>query len=202
MSSSICWSLVCGVALASAALPSLAEEGDIEAVRTAVSSLNYVPELPSTVPAGWAGWEKKASAVIAVVGATARVRASAADIYYEATRAGLEPNLIFALVEALSRFDERAISKTGNVGLLQISTATQGRLGNRVNTLYQGKYNLRLGCSLLRLYLDREGGNVNRAIVRLLREALPQSEAVAVAGAALRLYQVRSPSLPPGTSTE
>ena len=95
------------------------------AIAAATLSLTYVPAIPSTVPDTWQAWEKETNGIIEVVGATARQKTNAADIYYESKRSGLEVKTVFALIEMLSRFDERATSRSGNVGLLQRSESTR-----------------------------------------------------------------------------
>ncbi|MDP1681139.1 MAG: lytic transglycosylase domain-containing protein [Burkholderiales bacterium] len=159
---------------------------------SAITAVHYVPATPSTVPVSWRLWESVADEIIGVVAATTKQKTNAADIYYESTRAGLEANAIFALVELLSRFDEMVVSTSGNVGLLQLSPILHSRLGNPVNTPYQGKYNLRLGCSVFRSYLDQEKGNLDRATLRFFRDASPQADPNARLGDFLQLYRARS----------
>lgn len=148
-----------------------AANADGAAVRDATASARYVPVLQSKVDEKWGAWVKSADEVIRVAGGAARARANATDILYEALRAGLEPELVFALVEVSSRFDEHAVSPRGGVGLFVLSRQVHERFGNKVNTLFMGKYNLRLGCSLLRHYVDVESGNVDRALQRFFEEA-------------------------------
>ncbi len=137
-------------------------------VQAAAATVRYVPANPSTVPLQAQEWQRQAQRIIDVVGGAAAHRADAADIYYEASRAGLEPDLIFAVVEVLSRFDAWALGPQGNVGLLQLSPELHTRLGSPENTLQQAKYNLRLGCTYLRQLLDREGGRTRSALIRFL----------------------------------
>lgn len=166
------------------------------AVRDATSSARYVPALSSKVDEKWGTWVQSADEVIRVAGGAAHAKANATDIVYEALRAGLEPELVFALVEVSSRFDEHAVSRKGGIGLLVLSRHVHERFGNRVNTLFMGKYNLRLGCSLLRRYIDLENGNLNRALQRFFEEA---SLAGAGADEFTRTYQARRAILQPSS---
>lgn len=149
--------------------------GRIAAI-SSVMSVRYIPATPSVVPDAGKSWEASADEIIKATAATSKLRASASDIYYESRRAGLDANTLLILVELLSRFDEMAVSRSGNVGLLQLSPSLHAQLGNPANTLYQGKYNLRLGCTVLRLYLDQNAGNMERAIARFFLEASPQPD--------------------------
>jgi Transglycosylase SLT domain len=156
----------------------------------------YTPTTPSKVPESAGSWVRAATKLIDVVGASASSRSSATDVYYEAVRAGLDPNLILATVELMSRFDERARSSQGAVGLMQITAEIQSRIGSPENTLLQGKYNLRLGCSYLRLLLDREAGDIERALRAYLTDASQHPNADTRATEILVLAGARLRSLP------
>jgi soluble lytic murein transglycosylase-like protein len=171
-----------------------AANADGAAISDATASARYVPALPSKVDEEWDAWIKSADEVIRVVGGAARAKANATDIVYEALRAGLEPELVFALVEVSSRFDEHAVSRRGGVGLLVLSRQVHERFGNKVNTLFMGKYNLRLGCAVLRHYVDIESGNVGRALQRFFEEA---SLGGAGADEFTRTYEARRAQLQP-----
>jgi soluble lytic murein transglycosylase-like protein len=172
-----------------------AQASDEDAVRDAAASVSYVPAMPSVLPENAQDWEAAASKVIQIAGAAAKSQANATDIYYEARRAGLEPNLILAAVEVLSRFDSSA-TLSGNLGLMQISPEVNKKFGNPRNSLLQDKYNLRLGCAYFRVYLDREKGNIGRAMTRYLTEVSPQSTPEQTADAVLRTYTARANTLP------
>lgn len=162
-------------------------------VRDAVATVNYTPDPPSTLTPSWDGWVVKVDELVAAVAAGVSHQAKAADIAYEALRAGLDTELVLTLVELQSRFNERYQSSNGNVGLLGLAPQVQQRYGNAANTLLQGKYNLRLGCTLLRYYLDLSKGDLNRALDLFLKTAASGTrlEAAAVWAA----YEPRSNSL-------
>ena len=151
-----------------------AGEEDILNVQLAAASLTYVPSIPSQVPREWEQWEKSTTELIYTVSGTAKKRATAADIWYESKRAGLDVNIVFVLVEMLSRFDPYYLSASGQIGLLQITPVAHEKIGNPENSLYQSKYNLRLGCSLLRMHLDYSDGDVTKALTRFFTYASPQ----------------------------
>lgn len=151
-------------------------EDPYASVADSTASVRYVPILPSTVPPSGQSWEQAADTIIEAVGVAAKRRALAADIYYEAKRAGLEPTLILSMVEVLSRFDAARVGSPRNIGLLQLDPELHVRLGNPENSLFQAKYNLRLGVNLLRLYLGAAQGDLYLALQRFLREAAPQGE--------------------------
>ena len=168
----------------------------IGAVRDAVSSVSYVPAMPSRVPASAQLWEHAVNSLIKTVGAAATKQVQASDIFYEARRAGIEPNLLLALVEILSRYDARHNSSDRNFGLLQIDPAIQNRFGNPENSLLQAKYNLRLGAILFRHYLDINKGNINLALSKFLTEVSPQQAPEAKTQDVLALRLVRAKALP------
>lgn len=74
---------------------------------------------------------------------------------------GLEPNLVYSVVKAESGFDEKAVSRAGAVGLMQLlpSTAkfvcTRNDIPYEEERLSQGDYNLRLGCLYLHYLLEK-----------------------------------------------
>jgi soluble lytic murein transglycosylase-like protein len=82
----------------------------------------------------------------------------------EALRAGLEPELVLAVVEVESHFDRFAISRSGALGLMQVMPFWLKEIGHPEANLFHIPTNLRLGCTILRYYLDREKGNLRRAL--------------------------------------
>ena len=63
-----------------------------------------------------------------------------------------------------SRFDRFAISRAGARGLTQIMPLWLEEAGRPQDDLFRGHTNLRLGCTILRYYLDAE--NRNRVLAR------------------------------------
>jgi soluble lytic murein transglycosylase-like protein len=88
------------------------------------------------------------------------------QLHYEATRVNLAPELVLALIEVESRFDRFAISVSGARGLMQIMPFWLEEIGISDNNLFQMRTNLRMGCTILRYYLDMESGNLSRALAR------------------------------------
>jgi soluble lytic murein transglycosylase-like protein len=87
-------------------------------------------------------------------------------IYYEAKRSGLDPDLVLAVIRVESKFRKYAISSAGARGYMQIMVFWADIVGEQSSDLFNVKTKLRLGCAILRSYLDKENGNVHRALAR------------------------------------
>jgi soluble lytic murein transglycosylase-like protein len=87
-------------------------------------------------------------------------------LHAEASRAGLTPELVLAVVEVESNFDRFAISRAGARGLMQIMPFWLNEIGRPEDNLFQISTNLRYGCTILRYYLDMEQGHLARALAR------------------------------------
>jgi soluble lytic murein transglycosylase-like protein len=88
-------------------------------------------------------------------------------IRYEAQRVGIDPQIIFALIEVESNFRADAVSHAGAIGLMQVMpfwTDVLSRGSSR--ELFEPRVNIRYGCLILRHYLDIEKGNLDRALGR------------------------------------
>jgi soluble lytic murein transglycosylase-like protein len=87
--------------------------------------------------------------------------------WYEATRAGLDPGLVLGLVQVESGYRKYAISLAGARGYMQVMPFWTRIIGdsNR-RALFDMQTNLRYGCSILRMYLDMEGGDYYLALGR------------------------------------
>jgi soluble lytic murein transglycosylase-like protein len=86
--------------------------------------------------------------------------------HYEATRAELPPELVLALIEVESNFDRFAISYAGARGLMQVMPFWLDEIGRPGDDLFDIHTNLRFGCTILKLYLERERGNRTKALAR------------------------------------
>ncbi len=87
--------------------------------------------------------------------------------HYEATRAGLDPQLVLALIQVESGFRKYAISKAGARGYMQVMPFWVKLIGDEDNhNLFDARTNLRYGCVILRHYLDIEKGKLFRALGR------------------------------------
>ena len=87
-------------------------------------------------------------------------------VHYEATRAGLDPQLVLAVAEVESEFRKYAISKAGARGYMQVMPFWVSLIGDEGHNLFNLRTNLRYGCTILRHYLDIERGNLIRALGR------------------------------------
>ena len=87
-------------------------------------------------------------------------------VHYEATRAGLDPELVLGLIEVESGFKKYAVSKAGARGYMQVMPFWTREIGNKNHNLFHLQTNLRYGCTILRHYLDKEKGNLFRALGR------------------------------------
>jgi len=87
-------------------------------------------------------------------------------VHSEAKRARLDPELVLSVIHIESRFDRHAISYAGAVGYMQIMPFWLTELGQKGENLFKADVNLRMGCTILRFYLDKENGDVFRALAR------------------------------------
>ena len=90
-------------------------------------------------------------------------------VYCETHRAGaapLPPGLVLAVLDVESRFDRWAVSSAGAVGLMQVMPFWPERLGMHRRELVTMEPNIRMGCAILRHYLETEHNDVRRALGR------------------------------------
>jgi soluble lytic murein transglycosylase-like protein len=87
-------------------------------------------------------------------------------VHYEATRAGLDPELVLGLIEVESGFKKYAVSRVGARGYMQVMPFWVNEIGTQEQNLFHLRVNLRYGCTILRHYLDIEKGNLYRALGR------------------------------------
>ncbi|MDY6956541.1 MAG: lytic transglycosylase domain-containing protein [Pseudomonadota bacterium] len=87
-------------------------------------------------------------------------------VHREATRAQLSPELVLAVIEVESNFDPYAISSAGALGLMQVMPFWLHEIGRPADNLFHIPTNLRFGCTILKHYLDKERGNLSRALAR------------------------------------
>jgi len=93
-------------------------------------------------------------------------RAFLNTVHYEATRAGLDPHLVLAVIDVESKFRKYAVSRAGARGYMQVMPFWVKEIGQPGNNLFHLRTNLRYGCIVLRHYLDIEKGNLSRALGR------------------------------------
>ena len=87
-------------------------------------------------------------------------------VHYEATRAGLDPQLVLGLIQVESGFKKYAVSKARARGFMQVMPFWIKLIGNKDDNLFHLRTNLRYGCTILRHYLDIERGDLFRALGR------------------------------------
>lgn len=88
-------------------------------------------------------------------------------VRYEAQRAGLDPHLVLGLIQVESGFRRHAISSAGARGYMQVMPFWTEQIGDGdASRLFDARTNLRYGCVILRHYLDRENGDLFRALGR------------------------------------
>ena len=88
------------------------------------------------------------------------------QIHYEARRVDIEPELVLAVIEVESHFDEYAISVSGARGLMQVMPFWLNEIGISDQNLFKIRTNLRMGCTILRYYIDMEPHDLGRALAR------------------------------------
>ena len=87
-------------------------------------------------------------------------------IHYESKRANLQPELVLAVIEVESNFDRFAISVSGARGLMQVMPFWLEEINLSDKNLFKIRTNLRMGCTILRYYLDMESGDLGPALAR------------------------------------
>ncbi|TBR13868.1 lytic transglycosylase domain-containing protein [Rugosibacter aromaticivorans] len=87
-------------------------------------------------------------------------------VYYEAKRAGLDPQMVLGLIQVESGFRKYAVSSAGARGYMQIMPFWVKLIGSEDSNLFHLRTNLRFGCTILRHYLDLENGDLYRALGR------------------------------------
>ena len=87
-------------------------------------------------------------------------------LHYEATRAGLDPQLVLGLIQVESGFKKYAVSSVVARGFMQVMPFWVRNIGAPEHDLFHLRLNLRYGCKILRHYLDIEHGDLYRALGR------------------------------------
>ena len=87
-------------------------------------------------------------------------------VHHEASIAGLEPELVLAVIDVESNFDTYAVSVAGALGLMQIMPFWKDEIGRPDDNLIKLETNLRYGCTILSYYLQKEDGDLRRALGR------------------------------------
>jgi soluble lytic murein transglycosylase-like protein len=87
-------------------------------------------------------------------------------LHWEASRAGVDPQLMLGLIQVESGFRKYAVSPVGARGYTQVMPFWVKVIGNRDHNLFQLRTNLRYGALILRHYIDIERGDLFRALGR------------------------------------
>jgi soluble lytic murein transglycosylase-like protein len=87
-------------------------------------------------------------------------------VHYEATRAGLDPQMVLGIIHVESAFKKYAVSSVGARGYMQVMPFWVKSIGTPDQNLFHLKLNLRYGCTILRHYIDIERGDLYRALGR------------------------------------
>lgn len=87
-------------------------------------------------------------------------------IHREASRVKLVPELVLAVIEIESRFDHFAISRSGAQGLMQVMPFWLKEIGHADDNLVDINTNLRMGCTILKYYMDMEKNDLHKALAR------------------------------------
>jgi soluble lytic murein transglycosylase-like protein len=87
-------------------------------------------------------------------------------IQWEATRAGLDPQLVLGVIEVESGFKKYAVSSATARGYMQVMPFWTRVFRRPRDNLFNLRTNLRYGCIILRYYLDIEKGDFFRALGR------------------------------------
>lgn len=87
-------------------------------------------------------------------------------LHWEASRAGVDPQLMLGLIQVESGFRKYAVSPVGARGYTQVMPFWVKAIGNPDHNLFQLRTNLRYGALILRHYIDIERGDLFRALGR------------------------------------
>ena len=87
-------------------------------------------------------------------------------VHKEATQFELDPMLVLALINIESDFDHYAISSAGALGLMQVMPFWKQEIGHPDDNLHEISTNLRYGCAILSLYLEKEQKDTTLALAR------------------------------------
>jgi soluble lytic murein transglycosylase-like protein len=118
-----------------------------------------------------------------------------ATVHYESIRAGLDPQLVLGVIHHESGFKKYAVSHADARGYMQVMPFWTRVIGGVEHNLFHLRTNLRYGCVILRHYLDRENGDLFRALGRY-NGSLGRSEYPSAVAAAMRRYEAAPDAAP------
>lgn len=113
-------------------------------------------------------WQEEMSNRLKSTIANASIRLKLIEaVYYEAIRAGLDPGLVLGMIDVHSHFQPTYQADDGRIGYMGVPPLWTILVGDGdPSKLYDGRVNLRYGCSILRHYIEKENGNLFLALAR------------------------------------
>ncbi|PCK08787.1 MAG: hypothetical protein COA42_07220 [Alteromonadaceae bacterium] len=88
------------------------------------------------------------------------------EIHKAASRAEVAPELVLAVIQTESHFNQYALSSAGAMGMMQIMPFWKNEIGRDADNLIDIKTNLQYGCTILKHYLDKAKGDWREALAR------------------------------------
>jgi soluble lytic murein transglycosylase-like protein len=120
-----------------------------------------------------------------------------ATVHYESMRAGLDPQLVLAVIYHESGFKKFAFSSATARGYMQVMPFWVRQIGTPDQNLFNLRTNLRYGTVILRHYLDIENGDLYRALGRYNGSLGKPEYPTAVMAAMNRHFQYTSATAAP-----
>lgn len=87
-------------------------------------------------------------------------------VHREASRVGVQADLVLAVIQIESAFDSYAVSHVGAQGMMQVMPFWKKEIGRDQDSLIDLETNLRYGCTILKYYIDKEKGRLAEALAR------------------------------------
>jgi soluble lytic murein transglycosylase-like protein len=150
---------------------------------------------------GWAWLADMSSRLAAKIPDWATRRDFLVTVQYEASRAGLDPQLVLGLIQIESNFRKYAVSSAGARGYMQVMPFWLRQIGDPGHDLFTLRTNLRYGCTILRYYLDLENGDLYRALGRY-NGSLGRAEYPSAVLASMQRYWTWNPAAGSGGPTQ
>lgn len=86
------------------------------------------------------------------------------SIFKHCKQKNLSPCLVIALIETESGFNYQAVSSQNAIGLMQIHSPSWQTLNLKNINLYDPDVNIDKGTDILRIYIDKNKGDINKAL--------------------------------------
>lgn len=87
-------------------------------------------------------------------------------VHKEASRVGVQADLVLAVIQIESAFDPYAVSHVGAQGMMQVMPFWKKEIGREQDSLIDLETNLRYGCTILKYYIDKEKGRWAEGLAR------------------------------------